>query len=63
MNQTLLSPYSFRAASANDLPRLRRWLRTAEVSRWWGDPNEELEFLRADLNDPRMTMRIVSFRG
>jgi aminoglycoside 6'-N-acetyltransferase len=59
----MLSPYSFRPASARDLPRLRRWLTAPEVARWWGDPREELELLREDLNEPRMTMRIVSFRG
>ena len=45
------------------LPRLRRWLSAPEVVRWWGDPRDELELLRADLNEPRMTMRIVCFRG
>jgi aminoglycoside 6'-N-acetyltransferase len=59
----MLSPYSFRFASADDLPRLRRWLSAPEVARWWGDPREELELLRADLNEPRMTMRLVSFKG
>jgi aminoglycoside 6'-N-acetyltransferase len=55
--------YSFRRASAEDLPRLRRWLGTPEVARWWGDPRREFESLRADLHEPRMTMCIVSFRG
>lgn len=59
----MLSPYSFRFASADDLPRLRRWLSAPEVARWWGDPRDELELLRADLNEARMTMRIVCFRG
>jgi aminoglycoside 6'-N-acetyltransferase len=59
----MLSPYSFRFASADDLPRLRRWLGAPEVARWWGDPRDELELLRADLKEPRMTMRIVSLRG
>jgi aminoglycoside 6'-N-acetyltransferase len=59
----MLSPYSFRPASARDLPRLRRWLSAPEVARWWGDPREQLEHLRADLREPRMTMRIVSFQG
>jgi aminoglycoside 6'-N-acetyltransferase len=58
-----MSRYSFRPAVAADLPRLRRWLRAPEVARWWGDPRDELELLRADLNEPRMTMRIVSFNG
>jgi aminoglycoside 6'-N-acetyltransferase len=59
----MLSPYCFRPAAADDLPRLRRWLSAPEVARWWGNPCDELELLRADLNEPRMTMRIVSFRG
>jgi aminoglycoside 6'-N-acetyltransferase len=59
----MLSPYSFRPASADDLPRLRRWLSAPEVARWRGDPREKLELLRADLSEPCMTMRIVSFGG
>jgi aminoglycoside 6'-N-acetyltransferase len=58
-----LSAYSFRPAAAGDLPRLRRWLYAPEVKRWWGNPSEQFELLRADLNDPRMTMRIVSCNG
>ncbi len=57
------SPYSFRPVVAGDLPRLRRWLKTSEVARWWGDPEREFELLRADLDEPQMTMRIVSFHG
>jgi aminoglycoside 6'-N-acetyltransferase len=63
MNDGDSSPYSFRPATAHDLPRLRRWLNAPEVARWWGSPREEFELLRSDLDDPRMTMRIVSFRG
>jgi aminoglycoside 6'-N-acetyltransferase len=54
------SAYSFRPASVGDLPRLRRWLNASDVRRWWGNPSEEFELLRGDLNEPRMTMRIVS---
>jgi aminoglycoside 6'-N-acetyltransferase len=54
------SAYSFRPASIGDLPRLRRWLNAPEVRRWWGNPREEFELLRGDLNEPRMTMRVVS---
>jgi aminoglycoside 6'-N-acetyltransferase len=57
------APYSFRPVAVADLPRLRRWLRTPEVARWWGDPSLEFEGLRGDLHEPQMTMRIVSFRG
>jgi aminoglycoside 6'-N-acetyltransferase len=57
------SGYSFRLATAKDLPRLRRWLNAPEVKRWWGNPIDEFELLRADLNEPLMTMRIVSLDG
>jgi aminoglycoside 6'-N-acetyltransferase len=55
--------YTFRPAGVHDLPLLERWLRTAEVVRWWGDPQEQAALLRADLGDPRMVMRIVSLAG
>ena len=61
--KTDLSAYSFRAASSGDLPRPRRWLHTPEVARWWGNPSDQFELLRDDLNEPRMTTRIVSFNG
>lgn len=54
--------YSFRPASSDDLPRLRRWLSAPEVRRWWGNPTEQFELLRDDLNEPFMTMRIVSLQ-
>jgi aminoglycoside 6'-N-acetyltransferase len=57
------SAYSFRPATTDDLARLRRWLHAPEVKRWWGNPSEQFELLRADLNEPRMTMHIVSFNG
>jgi aminoglycoside 6'-N-acetyltransferase len=56
------APYAFRPLAEADLARMRRWLRTPEVARWWGDPRREFEGLRADLREPRMAMRIVSFR-
>ena len=55
--------YTFRPAGVHDLPLLERWLRTAEVVRWWGDPQEQAALLREDLDDPRMVMRIVSLAG
>jgi aminoglycoside 6'-N-acetyltransferase len=58
-----LSTYSFRPAAIDDLPRLRRWLHAPEVRRWWGNPSEQFELLRADLDEPRMTMRLVSLNG
>ena len=41
--EALKTPYSFRPASIADLPRLRRWLMTPEVARWWGGPRTEFE--------------------
>jgi aminoglycoside 6'-N-acetyltransferase len=58
-----LATYSFRRATADDLPRLRRWLHAPEVKRWWGNPSEQFMLLREDLDEPLMSMRIVSFNG
>jgi aminoglycoside 6'-N-acetyltransferase len=55
--------YAFRPAARQDLPLLRRWLRTPEVVRWWGNAEEQAALLREDLDEPRMVMRIVSFEG
>jgi aminoglycoside 6'-N-acetyltransferase len=55
--------YAFRPVVRNDLPLLRIWLRTPEVVRWWGDPEQEAALLTADLDEPRMVMQIVSFEG
>jgi aminoglycoside 6'-N-acetyltransferase len=57
------SAYAFRPAVREDLPLLQRWLRTPEVVRWWGDPQEQAALLRDDLDEPAMVMRIVSFAG
>ena len=57
------SAYSFRPTTTDDLARLRRWLHAPAVKRWWGDPREQFELLRADLNEPLMAMRIVLFNG
>jgi len=51
--------YSLRPATEADLPMLRRWLRTPEVVRWWGDPEEQAVLLEGDLREPLMVMRIV----
>lgn len=55
--------YTFLPATAEDLPRLRAWLQTPQVVRWWGDPAEQFHLLEEDLNDPRMVMWIVLFEG
>jgi aminoglycoside 6'-N-acetyltransferase len=58
-----LSAYAFRPATTGDLPRLRRWLHAPQVVRWWGNPSEQFDLLRADLSEPLMSMHIVSFNG
>ena len=55
--------YSFRRIGADDLPLLRRWLRTPEVRRWWGDPEQEAAMIERDLPNPRIDMEIVAFEG
>ncbi len=58
---TTNSPYSFRTATRDDLPLLRRWLRTPEVVRWWGDPDEQFALIEEDLGIAEMAQWIVSF--
>jgi len=56
-----MSPaYRFRLAAPADMPLLRNWLRTPEVARWWGDPEQQAALLQEDLSEPGMVMRIVS---
>ncbi|UYN96814.1 MAG: GNAT family N-acetyltransferase [Enhydrobacter sp.] len=54
------STYDFRPAGTADLPLFERWLRTPEVVRWWGDPDEQFGLLAEDLGEPRMTMLVVA---
>jgi aminoglycoside 6'-N-acetyltransferase len=46
-----------------DLSLLGVWLRTPEVVRWWGKPEEQAALLEEDLGEPAMVMQIVSFDG
>jgi aminoglycoside 6'-N-acetyltransferase len=34
--------FEFRPVTRRDLPLISRWLATPHVSRWWGDPGQEL---------------------
>lgn len=58
-----MSAYAFRPMIADDLPLARRWLETPEARRWWGDPDEQVALLAADLDEPRMRMWIVAHAG
>ena len=52
--------YAFRPVTWDDFPMLEHWLHTPEVVRWWGASAEELALLRADMDEPGMTMLIVT---
>jgi len=52
--------YTFRPAQPDDMTMFRRWLRTPEVVKWWGDPEEQAGLLEEDLRNPLMTMLVVS---
>ena len=55
--------YGFRPMTKADMPMARRWLDTPEVQRWWGDADGQVSLLEEYLDDPRMTMWVVSSRG
>jgi aminoglycoside 6'-N-acetyltransferase len=47
---------AFRPVRAADFPLLRRWLEAPHLREWWGDPDEELGFIR-DMLEGRDTTR------
>ena len=46
----------FRPLTAGDYPLLCRWLNAPHIREWWGDPDEELGFIR-DMVEGRDTTR------
>jgi aminoglycoside 6'-N-acetyltransferase len=38
-------------------------LKAPEIVAWWGDPVEQAQLLRTDIDDPRMQMELVLFKG
>ena len=46
--------YVFRPVTEDDLSLVRRWLKTPEVRRWWGDPDTEFGLIEEDMSDERM---------
>ena len=54
--------YSFRQVVREDLSLLGVWLRTPEVVRWWGKPEEQAALLEEDLDEPAMVMQNRLFR-
>jgi aminoglycoside 6'-N-acetyltransferase len=55
------SPYHFRPFTRADLVMTAGWLRTPEVVRWWGVPEEQQTLLALDLDEPLMRQWIVEF--
>lgn len=53
-------PYNFRRMTEADLPLLRQWLQTPDAAEWWGELEDEMENLAADLQEPGMRLWIVS---
>ncbi len=56
-----MNEYTFRPFGRTDLTTVEVWLRTPEVTRWWGNPAQELALLTEDLDDPLMDQWIVEF--
>ena len=57
------SLYTFRPVTQSDLPQLEVWLQAPETAAWWGKPAEQAQILRADIDDLRMQMELVLFKG
>jgi aminoglycoside 6'-N-acetyltransferase len=55
--------YTFKPVTKSDLPQLEIWLQAPEIVTWWGDPAEQAELLRADIDEPRMQMELILFKG
>jgi aminoglycoside 6'-N-acetyltransferase len=51
--------YAFRRMTESDLPLLEQWLQLPDWRLWWGEPEEELASLAADLQEPGMRLWIV----
>jgi aminoglycoside 6'-N-acetyltransferase len=51
--------YRFREMSTADLAMVRYWLRTPEVMRWWGEPDQQFALVSGDIDHPAMDQFIV----
>ena len=52
--------YDFHPMTASDLPLMRRWLEQPHVRDWWGEPEQELNYVR-DMIEGRDTTRPFIF--
>jgi aminoglycoside 6'-N-acetyltransferase len=62
-SECIVSRYTFRPFVRADLDLAQGWLRSPEVVRWWGDPQEQEACIREDLDEPLMRQWIVSCGG
>ena len=59
----MAAAYIFHPMTYDHLPMVAGWLRTPEVERWWGDPREQHDLVRGDLDHPDMDQFIVATCG
>jgi aminoglycoside 6'-N-acetyltransferase len=52
--------YEFRPMTADDLPLVRHWLGEPYVMRWWGQPDQQFDLVKGDLDEPAMDQFIVA---
>ncbi|MGB9326028.1 MAG: GNAT family N-acetyltransferase, partial [Pseudolabrys sp.] len=45
--------------TADDLPLVRHWLAEPHVVRWWGNPDQQFDLVRGDLDELAMDQFIV----
>ncbi len=55
--------YAFPRVTRADYPLLRQWLAEPHVRAWWGDPDEEIALIDADLEAGPTDMRLVALAG
>ena len=51
---------SFMRATPADIPMLLDWMKTPDVQRWWGAPDDHQQVLKGDIANPALDIRIVS---
>jgi aminoglycoside 6'-N-acetyltransferase len=52
--------YAFWPLTSDHLPMIRHWLETPEVTRWWGEPDEQYALVSGDLDLPDIDQLIVA---
>lgn len=58
----ITAPYHFRPFIRADLRMAAGWLRTPEIVRWWGAPEDEETLITQDLDEPSMRQWIVEYK-